>query len=906
MRTSSILPLLFGLIATTILPAFAQTTQSGQAASIERIINPDGSIDRSSGYHGSLDATGWQVELAPDGSPRFFKSSAADGHPDNIYWDDRFGLGGSSGPIYTIAVSGCNDVYIGGRFTWLANILANNIARWDGHEWSSLGDGVVTTNGTGTVMTIAVDGNDIYVGGTFDSAGGAPARNIARWDGSIWTSLGAGVGSGTADTIRAIAVDGNIVYAGGNFSKAGGAPANLIARWDRRNGAWASLGSGLTGPATIAPRVHSLALYGSELFVGGSFASAGGQPADNVARWSPGNSIWSTLGEGTNGAVYALAVSGDDLYAGGTFDEAGGAPASNVALWEIDTKRWTPLGDGVDGIVYAIAVDGSKIYTGGEFTVAGDTTVDRVARWDGRTWVPLGTGGDVVGVNNTVRSVAVSGRNVYVAGLFTRAGSLIAYGAANWNVSTRTWKTLNIDAGNGVNGPVYAVAVNGQDIYVGGRFTAAGGVRVASIARWNNRTSTWSALGDGVSQSDPDAESTLGTVYAIAINGRDIYIGGRFDRAGDVDAYNVAHWKNGVWSSMKQGIGYNYQKGSYDATSVVSAIGVSGSDIYVGGQFDQAGGTRSNRIARWNEASQTWSPLGGGLGGSSFYTYVLAIAVDGSDVYAGGVFPIAGDVDVKNIARWDGSKWNRLGNPGGNNGVNNSVYAIAVGGNGEIYVGGDFKVAGGVVNVNNIAMWDGSRWSNPGGGVNGTVYALGVASDGVYAGGNFKLAGQIQAPQIARWDGTRWWELGSGVEEFNRQGVIRAIGSNGIDIFAGGEFSLAGKKPSYNFAHWTKLVPGSIPTVRNETPIDLQSAVVIAPNPATTEATLKITLERPGFTVVTIVDIEGVTVAKLLENDLPIGSHEVHWNTASLAPGLYFCRVRCGDVTRTVPLRLTR
>jgi len=901
------LPLLLALIATAILPAFAQVASNGRTESIERLVRDDGSLDLSSGYHGSLDAKGWEVRLAPDGSPRFFKASAADAHPDNIYWDDRFGLGGSSGPIYTIAVSGCNDVYIGGRFTWLANILANNVARWDGREWFPLGDGVVSGNNrTATVVTITVDGGDVFVGGAFDSAGSVPARNVARWDGNGWTSLGAGVGSSPNDTVRAIAVDGNIVYAGGSFGNAGGAPANLIARWDRRNGAWAALGSGLSGPATIAPRVQALALYGSDLFVGGSFITAGGQPVDNIARWSPGNNSWSAVGEGPNGTVFALAVSGDDLYAGGIFDEAGGAPAANVALWEIDTKSWHPLGNGVDGPVYGIAVDGSKIYAGGEFAVAGDTTVDRVARWDGRTWTPLATTDDVAGTNKTVRGVAVSGRNVYVAGLFTRAGSLIAYGAANWNIATRTWRSLNIDAGNGVNGPVYAIAVNGQDVYVGGKFTAAGGVRAASIAKWNNRTNAWSALGEGVSQYDPDEESPLGTVNAIAISGKDVYIGGRFDRAGSVDAYNVAHWKNGVWSAMRQGIGYNYQKGSYDATSVVNAIAVNGQDVYVGGKFDQAGGARANRIARWNEADGSWAPLGGGLGGSSFYTYVLAIAVDGSDVYAGGVFPIAGDVDVKNIARWDGSKWNRLGNPGGNNGVNNSVYAIAIGNNGEVYVGGDFKVAGGTLNVSNIAMWNGSKWSNPGNGVNGIVYTIGVANDGIYAGGSFNLAGQIQAPQVARWDGTRWWELGSGIEEFNRQGVVHAIGSNGIDVFVGGEFSLAGKKPSYNLAHWTKLVPGSISTVRDGSPSDRESEAVISPNPATAEATLKITLERRGFTVVTIFDDQGTTVADLLATDLSVGSHEVRWNTGDLPPGLYFCRVRCDDVVRTIPLRLAR
>ena len=90
-----------------------------------------------------------------------------------------------------------------------------------------------------------------------------------------------------------------------------------------------------------------------------------------------------------------------------------------------------------------------------------------------------------------------------------------------------TWSAL----GAGTSGEVYAIAVSGSDVYVGGDFTTAGGVaNTRHIARWNG--STWSALGAG----------TNGEVHAIAVSGSDVYVGGHFDSAGGRAANNIAKW----------------------------------------------------------------------------------------------------------------------------------------------------------------------------------------------------------------------------------------------------------------------------------------------------------------------------------------------------------------------------
>jgi len=67
----------------------------------------------------------------------------------------------------------------------------------------------------------------------------------------------------------------------------------------------------------------------------------------------------------------------------------------------------------------------------------------------------------------------------------------------------------------GLNGPVYAIAISGNDVYVGGRFTNAGGVSGANnLARWDG--SQWHAVGG--------TNAITGTVYAIAVSGNDVYL----------------------------------------------------------------------------------------------------------------------------------------------------------------------------------------------------------------------------------------------------------------------------------------------------------------------------------------------------------------------------------------------
>jgi hypothetical protein len=353
---------------------------------------------------------------------------------------------------------GVEEVYVGGQFTTAGGMPASRIARWNGSSWSALGSGV--NNSVWALAAFDEDGDGpgrpvLIAGGSFKLAGGVTVNNVARWDGSSWSALGAGMGGPSSDVfaLGVADLDGDgpgapVLHAGGYFTQAGGAGANRVACWDGQ--AWSPLGSGISGG--FDPFVSAFACFDEDgdgpqppaLFVAGEFANAGGVTVSNVARWN--GASWSDVGGGTSGFVDALLVFDEDgdgpkrtsLFAAGSFSQAGGQTVNGVARW--NATSWSSLGSGVSSPAFALAAfdpDGSgpesaALYAGGDFLNAGGMTVNHVARWDGAAWSGLegGTSGDVFALGTWT---APDGRpTLIVAGGFSSAGSVFASNIAAW------------------------------------------------------------------------------------------------------------------------------------------------------------------------------------------------------------------------------------------------------------------------------------------------------------------------------------------------------------------------------------------------------------------------------------------------------------------------------------------
>ena len=158
----------------------------------------------------------------------------------------------------------------------------------------------------------------------------------------------------------------------------------------------------------------------------------------------------------------------------------------------------------------------------------------------------------------------------------------------------------------------------------------------------------WVSLGSGMEDVLDDT-----CVAALLVSGTNLYAGGHFTTAGGVSANNIAKWNGSAWSALGSGIGGYYP--------IVQALAVSVTNLYAGGEFVTAGGGQVNGIAKWD--GNSWSPLGSGVStyGGGGIGYVYALALSGTNLYAGGLFTTAGGAPASYIARWDGSAWSTMG-----------------------------------------------------------------------------------------------------------------------------------------------------------------------------------------------------------------------------------------------------
>jgi hypothetical protein len=703
-------------------------------------------------------------------------------------------------------------LYVAGAFLTAGGVPAKRIARWDGSRWTALGSGM-SGGSYPEVRALAVYDNGrgpaLYAGGSFTTAGGGPANHIARWDGSSWTALG----GGSNDEVRALAVyddgGGPALYAGGSFTTAGGVPASHVAKWN--GSSWAALGSGMGG--TYAS-VDALTVFddgrGAALYAGGAFTTAGGGPASCIAKWN--GSSWAALGGGVDSAVYALAVyddgGGPALFAAGSFLFAGGAPARKIARW--NGSGWTAVGggfhDGEDDVFALVVYDdggGPDLCAGGNFFSVGGVSAFDIARWNGSSWAALGSGmqDDHGGVGALAVYDDGRGPALYAGGGFTIAGGVGASGIARWDGSR--WAA----PGSGLSGDVRALAKyddgGGPALFAGGYYFATATARGGSanwIAKWDG--SSWAALGGGVDN----------IVNALAEHddgrGPALYVGGAFTTAGGVAVNGIARWDGSRWTALGGGV-----RGTYASVAALAVYDDGrGPALYAGGTFTSAGGVAVDNIARWDGSS--WSPLGSGVGGNFSSVAALAVFDDGGGpaLYAGGNFTSAGGFAANGVARWDGSSWSALGS-----GVETypGVAALAVFDDGRgpaLYAGGDFTIAGGA-RVTGIARWDGSRWSALGSGVSGGVHALLVHDDGsgpaLYAGGSFTTAGGVAANRIARWNGSAWSALGGGMTGYALDFIPDVLAlaaladAGGPALFAGGTFASAIDSGDSFLARWS-------------------------------------------------------------------------------------------------------
>lgn len=297
----------------------------------------------------------------------------------------------------------------------------------------------------------------------------------------------------------------------------------------------------------------------------------------------------------------------------------------------------------------------------------------------------------------------------------------------------------------GANGPVYGVAVQGDDqSIIVGDFTAFDTVPLNRIARL-----TTGGLPDF--NFDPgDGANDFITSAAIDSNGK-IVIGGGFTSFNGTTRYHLARLSQSgaLDTSFKPGFGA-------DATIWATTLQPDGK-ILIGGEFGSYDATNRNAIARVNPDGSLDASFAPSSGAND--TVFAIVGQPDGKIIIGGQFTKVNGVPRSHIARLntDGSLDTTF-NPGA--GFNDTVYAIAVQPDGKLVVGGAFATynnyrGSGIVRINADGSFDPSF--DAGTGADSTVYAVQLQSDGgIIVGGRFNNINDTRRVGIARLLNNGW------------------------------------------------------------------------------------------------------------------------------------------------------
>lgn len=294
------------------------------------------------------------------------------------------------------------ELYVGGVFTMAGGAPANYLAKWNGAAWSALSSEL-----NGWVYSMAVYNGKLYVGGTFSNAGGLAVGKIARWDGSNWERVGTTT-FGFNSAVLSLEVYNGDLYAGGKFSHVEGLQVNHLAKYNDATNAWTRVGTAINWGTD--QWVHDLEVDNGELYIAGRFSN----PGNKVVKWNGTN--WTTFPYVTDGSARTVLVYNGDVYLGTS------AGFMNQKFMKFDGTSWSTVANIAGNAILDLSMFGGSMVVSGHWWMAGAAGFNNIALFDGTNWTRLGTAPSD-GTDNRINSAFVYSGVLYAGGTFDRAGT---------------------------------------------------------------------------------------------------------------------------------------------------------------------------------------------------------------------------------------------------------------------------------------------------------------------------------------------------------------------------------------------------------------------------------------------------------------------------------------------------
>lgn len=595
-------------------------------------------------------------------------------------------------PIRTIALSPTSRLaYIGGDFATVQGVARAGVAAVDAYSGDPLltfdpgpgtgtvvGTGAAATTTVGSVMSLVVtpDGQRLFAGGFFTSMAGTARSGLAALNaatGALESSFNPSPSAGGVETMALTA--GGRLLVGGGFTAIGSTTRNRLAALNAATGAldtaWAPNADGT---------VHTLRLTGdgTKVFVGGAFTAIGDSVRNRLALLSATGAgapdgTWKPAADADVSAL-ALSADGTRLFAAGAFTKLGGVTRNHLGALATAgagaADAWDP---NAAMPAMAVAPSPTVVFAGGTFASVNGTARANLAAFDAATGALVP--GFTANTDKGVRAIVPSpdGASLYVGGLFRKVNGVSRGRLAKVDALTGAVDTAFATK---ASAEVKALAVAGGKLYLAGAFSTVNGST-------RNRAAAVNATTGALSSWNPNASNV---VWALAVSpdAKTIYLGGAFSTVKGSTRKNVAAvsastaaptaWKPAVTAPLRR----------------IEAVG---SQVFITmAGLSSTGGNRVVALAAGTGAKQ-WEGTADGD--------VVALAVDGSTVYAGGHFDIITGTNVvgenirHHLAAFDaatGALKSWAPPVSGSHGV----WALWAGG-GSVIAGGDFQVVSATV-----------------------------------------------------------------------------------------------------------------------------------------------------------------------------------------------------------------
>lgn len=401
-------------------------------------------------------------------------------------------------------------------------------------------------------------------------------------------------------------------------------------------------------------------------------------------------------------------------------------------------------------------------------------------------------------------------------------------------MNAQTWSTV----GGELNSHIDALYVFDDELYLGGNFTNIDGDAAYGLAVWGGSSYT-------------DRNTTL--VDGIGVNGFGVYQG----KLMAVGAFFHGFYGPGFVAEWD---GTDFVGEQYRLNSNVYDILTVGDEFYVVGNFDEFEGTIYRHVAKFN--------------GSNYETVGEGFDLPISDLIYYNGYVTAGGGNGDNLTYFNGANWADIGT-NGPAGANLAIFQD------ELYAIGCFDDAvDGTAKY--IAKWDGTAWSDVGGGLDGgynCARAILATSSYLYVAGQFTSAGGVAVNNIARWDGTTWSAMGDGIPDQ----IINCLAIYEDHLYAG--------PTAQDFSNYLWKYSEEVTGIEDQTVVQ-QYELNVFPNPATQQITFECEQELINNTL-QISDLAGRIIL-----ELQIVQNNTTVPVTNMANGIYVAKV-VGDNTIT-------